>query len=89
MQCFGKYKDDRVCDLCSISNKDIFEQCKNKHDEDVVLRRKLLEIRIKCRYKNTAWDEYDKFDSCNKNNNGNGRFADGCNPTLECKKYCI
>lgn len=88
MQCFDKYKDDRVCDLCSISNKNMFTQCKDNYDEKVTLRRKLLEIETKCPYTEEGWDEYERVTRCNKNNNGYGRHGDFCNPTLECEKYC-
>jgi len=87
MRCFGKYQNDRTCDMCSLLNEPEYTQCKQKHDDETALRNRLENIRIRCPYRKTCYDEYDPFDACNKNGDAFGRFAPDCKATLECEQY--
>lgn len=87
MRCYGKFQNDRTCDMCSLLNEAEFLQCKQKHDEEIELKNKLENIKFKCPYRTTCYDEYDPFDACNINGDAYGRFAPDCKVTLECAKH--
>ena len=87
MRCLGKFKDDRLCDLCEMVDAVKYEECKNETEAIAIRRRKLYDIKGYCKYSQTAYDERIPFDSCNKNGKGYGRHADVCIPTEDCEKY--
>lgn len=82
-----------MCSYCNyIDTKDIIEKheksCKRNPDVIAAENRKQWIMRH-CKYHKTAFDDgYYEFDSCNKNGNGYGRFADDCNPCEDCAKFC-
>lgn len=86
MKCKFKFKDDRICELCEISNSKEYELCKKTYDKKIEFHKRLNNIKCNCKFYDTSWDEYDEFDCCHKNGNGYGRFADGCKPTIACEK---
>jgi hypothetical protein len=50
--------------------------------------KKLSFIKEHCKHRSYAFDEYDKFDSCDLNGRGSGRGADECRVKPECEQYC-
>lgn len=84
MRCFGKFTNDRLCDLCLAMNNQEYLGCKEVKENKVSQEGKLRDIRSRCIYRTNCWDEYTPFYGCNKEGNGHGRFAKECNVTMEC-----
>lgn len=89
MRCFNNFQDDRTCDICESTQVDKFLKCKENTKNRIATTEKLYEIKSNCPHKTDCYDEYTPFDGCNKNGKGLGRFAEECNVTLECEKYCL
>ncbi len=86
MRCFGKFLNDRQCDLCSAVDIQCYNSCKILRQEALDKQNLLLSIKSSCVYRKTCYDEYTPFDGCTKGYTGSGRFTPDCNPTLECTK---
>lgn len=87
MRCLNNFKNDRICDICNLANYKEYSKCKKFYEEKIELDKSLIEIKNKCHYKTTCFDERTEFDGCSKNKNGHGRFADECNVSLKCLAY--
>lgn len=89
MKCFKNFNDSRICDMCSLVNSDVYNECKNIVEDKANKRKELARIESKCPYRMDAYDEYTHYYSCNKDGNGYGRFGEECHATLECKNILI
>lgn len=89
MNCKGKFSNDRICELCKATNKTEYNECTKEYWDKINTQRELDEIKGKCPYRKTAYDEYIEFDACNLNGNGYGRHADSCICKLECRQHII
>jgi hypothetical protein len=93
MDCFTKNfkSDNQLCQLCKrlskIEGSSVYYDCMNDANEKNLEYEKLQFIKSNCPKRSTAWDEYDEFISCDKNENGYGRHADSCKPSLDCIRY--
>lgn len=89
MRCFENFKDDRICDMCSLTNHSIYNKCRETCANEAKKRRELCKelqaIESSCPYRMDAYDEYTHYYSCNKDGKGYGRFAEECHVTLECR----
>ncbi len=78
MRCYGKYKDDRICDLCKEVNHDTCNRCvertSNKKEKNLRLKR----IMYNCPYYTESYDDYYQYDACKRKN------YDCCEPSEEC-----
>lgn len=87
MRCKGLFIDDRVCDLCARADSDDYLECIDETQKIREIGKELAEIKDNCKYRDTSYDEYTRFWSCNLNGKGYGRNVDECNVKLECKQY--
>lgn len=86
MRCFGKFEDDRMCDLCKIVNQYEYNKCKGNKKIELDLDKKLKEIEDNCPYRESCWDERDHFYGCTKKSPYCGRFTEECSVSLECEE---
>jgi len=89
MDYYGRCNEKQIlCQMCKRIEDSMFDSCKSKTEFERDLFLKISGIKLNCKYRGTAYDEYTLFDTCNKKGNCVGRNADDCIPTLECEKYC-
>jgi len=81
MTCNGSYQNDRICELCEISNKEEFKICKKQNIDKNKLKNKLANIYDKCPHRYEGGYGWDTYDECRKTN-----IHCNCHPTIECGK---
>jgi hypothetical protein len=92
MRCFGEFKDDRTCDMCSQLDKGTYRDCiSTKKSKDAIKKKKewLREHCPNVEKKYTRADEgYGTYQGCNLKERSRRSYDDNCEPTEECiKKY--
>ena len=90
MKCIGKFKNDRICELCQIANKTEYEECLSIKNERLNLYRKLIEIESKCpyRYEEYSYGDREEYYMCSKKKMVKNSIGDDyCCAKLECEKY--
>lgn len=86
MKCEGNFLNDRICDLCAISNSSGYELCVSKTTERKKHREKLSYIGENCPHRQRYYDEGTPYMGC-KINSGLGRYLEQCSPSIECEKF--
>lgn len=85
MPCHGRWnEEDRICCLCSISNKEAYSKCAKAVKKMIRERQKKVDIRNNCAYACTDWDEYQEFKAC-RLKRGIRCYA-VCHPSEKCLK---
>lgn len=89
MICFGTKNDaikdkDRVCNLCAIVQKSIWDKCSEKNTQNINDEYESYQIRGKCDHARICWDEYTKFMGCRKNFKGLSKDTPTCIPNKNC-----
>ncbi|XZN14440.1 hypothetical protein ACSW9O_15345 (plasmid) [Clostridium perfringens] len=82
MRCYGKYKDDRICDLCKETNGETYSGCLEKTNDikKTKINLSLGDMPYKCPYRQECYDDWQKYWACKK------RDYDSCKLTEECLK---
>ncbi|MCK9482351.1 MAG: hypothetical protein M0R38_11470 [Bacteroidia bacterium] len=87
MRCFKNYQDDRICDLCKISNFSMWEECKNDHKIRAEKFNRLMEIKEKCPYRKYIMIDYDDYYVCCPNGRKPSKSSKSCRVSFDCEKY--
>lgn len=94
MRCFIDYRNDRVCDLCSLYQPITHDRCKELHKVKKNCEDFLLAVERSCPYrivntqsKASATVPQAPITTCNRNGRGYGVYADPCNCGLQCYKF--
>lgn len=90
MKCVGEFKDDRICELCQITNKSEHEKCLDIKNKKIEMWKKLKEIERKCPYRHEEYSYSDRSEYyiCNKKKmEKHDMWDDDCCVSLECEKY--
>lgn len=77
LSCFGKFEEDRICEICEITCKKQYEYCKDLKQ----LENKTYLTNEVCDYKKQGYDysEREEYLECKK-------FGGYCEPKNKCKK---
>lgn len=89
MSCYGKYNsDDRICQMCSLVNKKVFNNCKELADAKIKECLEIEEIANTCPYRIRCCCEYEEHYSCLiKNGKDLGRCSNDCYPKKSCLQF--
>lgn len=85
MRCEGKFLDDRICDICEITDRKTYDKCVKIKTETIEMNEKLRKIQDSCPYRIERCDDYTWYYACNKDGRGYIRDAKDCEVTLECE----
>ena len=85
MKCIGKFKNDRICELCQIANKVEHDECLEIRNKKIELNKRLNKIRHKCPYieEEYSYSDREEYYIC-KNELVENKY---CIVSLECEKY--
>lgn len=84
MKCFGFPTTEKVCELCLAVNTDTSMRCRQKRLDDDAYYKRMSEIKSKCEFVVTRYDDCYEYTTCNRHGTAYDRNAPYCEPCEDC-----